>query len=86
MKTNLREVANSSDIAVPETGAFSGQSWGYLFALLGTVFFSMKSIFVKLIYQPRDGVELNGVEAITIMAMRSPSIFSPALFCIANLT
>jgi len=30
----------------------------------------MKSIFVKLIYQPVDGMEINGVEAITIMAMR----------------
>lgn len=49
---------------------FSGQNWGYVLALLGTVFFSMKTIFVKLIYQPVDGLEMNGVEAITIMAMR----------------
>lgn len=67
MKTNLREVAAASEI---ESGAFSGQNWGYVFALLGTVFFSMKSIFVKLIYQPIDGMAINGVEAITIMAMR----------------
>lgn len=67
MKTNLREVAAASDI---DPRAFSGQNWGYVFALLGTVFFSMKSIFVKLIYQPVDGMAVNGVEAITIMAMR----------------
>jgi len=68
MKTNLREVAAASQIE--STPKFSGQNWGYVFALLGTVFFSMKSIFVKLIYQPVDGMEINGVEAITIMAMR----------------
>jgi len=68
MKTNLREVAAASQIEF--TPKFSGQNWGYVFALLGTVFFSMKSIFVKLIYQPVDGMEVNGVEAITIMVMR----------------
>ena len=68
MKTNLREVAAAFQIE--STPKFSGQNWGYVFALLGTVFFSMKSIFVKLIYQPVDGMALNGVEAITIMAMR----------------
>ena len=68
MKTNLREVLTAP---VLEAGSsFSGQNWGYVLALLGTVFFSMKSIFVKLIYQPVDGMEINGVEAITIMAMR----------------
>jgi drug/metabolite transporter (DMT)-like permease len=68
MKTNLREVALAQGHEAPQN--FSGQNWGYVFALLGTVFFSMKSIFVKLIYQPVDGMEINGVEAITIMAMR----------------
>jgi len=70
MKTNLREVT-SAPLLDSKTGAsFSGQNWGYVFALLGTVFFSMKSIFIKLIYQPVDGMSVNGVEAITIMAMR----------------
>jgi len=55
MKTNLREVAAAFQIE--STPKFSGQNWGYVFALLGTVFFSMKSIFVKLIYQPVDGME-----------------------------
>ncbi len=68
MKTNLREVSHSS--ALGSRSNFSGQNWGYVLALLGTVFFSMKSIFVKLIYQPVDGMGINGVEAITIMAMR----------------
>ncbi|MEP3891073.1 MAG: DMT family transporter [Hellea sp.] len=70
MKTNLREVSAASQLSARSPTAFGGQNWGYVFALLGTVFFSMKSIFVKLIYQPVDGMALNGVEAITIMAMR----------------
>lgn len=68
MKTNLREVSHPS--ALGSRSNLSGQNWGYVLALLGTVFFSMKSIFVKLIYQPVDGMGINGVEAITIMAMR----------------
>ena len=68
MKTNLREVSSAPALTVRST--FSGQNWGYVLALLGTVFFSMKTIFVKLIYQPVDGMEINSVEAITIMAMR----------------
>lgn len=70
MKTNLREVASAPQIETAQDAAFSARNWGYVFALLGTVFFSVKSIFVKLIYQPVDGMEVNGVEAITIMAMR----------------
>ena len=70
MKTNLREVASAPHIEAGKGRGFSGRNWGYVLALLGTVFFSMKSIFVKLIYQPVDGMEINGVEAITIMAMR----------------
>ena len=68
MKTNLREVSSAPALTVRST--FGGQNWGYVLALLGTVFFSMKTIFVKLIYQPVDGMEINSVEAITIMAMR----------------
>lgn len=70
MKTNLREVSAAQQFDDVSSSAFGSQNWGYFFALLGTVFFSMKSIFVKLIYQPVDGMALNGVEAITIMAMR----------------
>ena len=70
MKTNLREVAAAAELEGVPASAFGGRNWGYVFALLGTVCFSMKSIFVKLIYQPVNGMEVNGVEAITIMAMR----------------
>lgn len=70
MKTNLREVTSAPLLDTKASTSFSGQNWGYVFALLGTVFFSMKSIFIKLVYQPVDGMGINGVEAITIMAMR----------------
>ena len=70
MKTNLREVSSAALTEPIITRIFSGRNWGYVFALLGTVFFSMKAIFVKLIYQPVDGLSVNSVEAITIMAMR----------------
>lgn len=68
MKTNLREI--SAPFTEAPSHRISGQNWGYVLAFFGTVFFSMKSIFVKLIYQPVDGMTINGVEAITIMAMR----------------
>ena len=70
MKTNLREVAVAAEMDAETESSFSHRNWGYVLALLGTVFFSMKSIFVKMIYQPVDGLGLNSVEAITIMAMR----------------
>lgn len=70
MKTNLREVTTAPLMGESQNAGFGGRNLGYFLALIGTVFFSMKSIFVKLIYQPVNGMELNGVEAITIMAMR----------------
>ena len=68
MKSNLREVSAAANLE--PSLSVHGRNWGYVLALFGTVFFSMKAIFVKLIYQPVDGMEVNGVEAITIMAMR----------------
>ncbi|WP_051279506.1 DMT family transporter [Hellea balneolensis] len=70
MKTNLREVTTAPLMGEAQSSGFGGRNLGYLLALIGTVFFSMKSIFVKLIYQPVDGMAINSVEAITIMAMR----------------
>ena len=70
MKTNLREVAVAAEMDAGAQSFFNHRNWGYVLALLGTVFFSMKVIFVKMIYQPVEGLELNSVEAITIMAMR----------------
>lgn len=67
MRPTLREyVTGSSDKAAP----MSGLGWGYLFGALGAVLFSMKAIFVKLAYQPVDGMAANQVDAITLMALR----------------
>ena len=70
MKTNLREVSSAPLTEPAVIRTFSGRNWGYVFALVGTVLFSMKAIFIKLVYQPGDGLSENSVEAITIMAMR----------------
>ncbi|MGB0906623.1 MAG: DMT family transporter [Maricaulaceae bacterium] len=48
----------------------AGRNWGYVLALFGTIFFSMKAILVKLVYLPGGGLEENQLDAITIMAMR----------------
>jgi len=45
-------------------------TWGYIFAFIGTVLFSMKAILVKLAYQPIDGLAENALDAITIMTLR----------------
>lgn len=67
MRPTLREYVG----AAPERSAvMSGQNWGYVFGALGAVLFSMKAIFVKLAYQPVDGMAENGVDAITLMALR----------------
>jgi len=70
MKTNLREVTTAPLLQPDPVSGFNSRNWGYVYALVGTVFFSMKSIFIKLVYQPVDGLAANSVEAITIMAMR----------------
>ena len=73
MRTTLREISTPlSDIKSSDTkpAAMEGKNWGYVFALVGTILFSMKAILVKLIYQPTEGMAVNAVDAITIMALR----------------
>ncbi len=67
MRPTLREY-----VAGARTGApvLAGQNWGYVFGAIGAVLFSMKAIFVKLAYQPVDGVSANEIDAISLMAMR----------------
>ncbi len=43
---------------------------GYVFALIGASFFSLKAVLVKLAYQPADGLALNALEPITLLALR----------------
>lgn len=68
MRTNLREISAPLTDAKPTV--MGGRNWGYVFALLGTILFSMKAILVKLIYQPTEGMALNSLDAITVMALR----------------
>ena len=68
MRPTLREyVAGTTQTTAAN---MSGMGWGYLFGALGAVLFSMKAIFVKLAYQPVDGMATNQVDAITLMALR----------------
>lgn len=69
MKLNLREVTSPLDQG-PTTAPMSGVGWGYIFAVLGTVLFSMKAIIVKLAYQPTAGMAENALDAITLMTLR----------------
>ncbi len=69
MKSTLRELS-APLVTAEKPRAMSGRHWGYVFALLGTILFSSKVIFVKLAYQPSAGMAENQLEAITIMALR----------------
>lgn len=67
MRPTLREyVAGTAD----RPPIMSGLGWGYFFGALGAVLFSMKAIFVKLAYQPVDGLTANELDAITLMGLR----------------
>ena len=70
MKTNLREISTATWQAAANSPTLSGRGIGYVFAFFGTVLFSMKAIFVKLIYQPQSGLPENALDAITIMTLR----------------
>lgn len=70
MTQNLRELSAAPILETETPARFSGAKWGYIFACLGTVFFSMKSILIKLAYLPGGGLEANELDAITIMALR----------------
>lgn len=67
MRPTLREYVAGTTERPP---VMSGIGWGYLFGAFGAVLFSLKAIFVKLAYQPVDGLAANQIDAITLMAMR----------------
>ena len=69
MTQNLREVSTVS-LSNTANPPMSAPMWGYLFGLFGTIFFSMKAIFIKLAYQPMDGLPENAIDAITLMTLR----------------
>jgi len=71
MKTNLREITTASFIEDKAVSLSPGQrGWGYIFAAIGSVLFSMKAIFIKLAYMPSVGFEENQLDAITLLALR----------------
>lgn len=70
MTQNLREVSTAPYLSDPKPPRLSAPIWGYIIGLLGTVLFSMKAIFIKLAYQPVDGLPENAIDAITLMALR----------------
>lgn len=69
MKQSLREVSTAPLIETSKQ-PLSGLGWGYVFAFVGTILFSMKAILVKLAYQPTGDLVANELDAITIMALR----------------
>ncbi len=70
MRTTLRETTGdallSHELDLPRSKA----RWGYVFAALGAMLYSMKAIFVKLAYLPGGGLAANDLDAITLMALR----------------
>jgi len=67
---NLRELANPFIRTGKDDKRLSGPGWGYVFGLIGTVFFAMKAIMVKLAYLPGGGLGANEIEPITLVALR----------------
>lgn len=70
MRTTWRETA-----VEPLLGESSPQpphkaKAGYIFAAIGAMLFSMKAVLVKLAYLPGDGLNVNDLDAITLMALR----------------
>lgn len=68
MKFSLRSISAAPILSEGTTGR--ADIWGYIFALIGTAFFAMKAIFVKLAYLPSSDVTVDGVEPVTLLALR----------------
>lgn len=70
MAQNLREISTAPMLTPTQPSTMRFQIWGYIFAAIGAVFFSMKAIFVKLAYLPNVDANIDEVEAITLLALR----------------
>ena len=67
---NARSMS-AAPILAPDTPFSARQrGWGYVMAAIGAVLFSLKAIFIKLAYQPVDGMAENQIDVITLMALR----------------
>ncbi len=67
MKFNLRSIAAAPIVHGDQAGT-RADIWGYVLALVGAAFFSLKAIFVKLAYQSDSLAE--PVDALTLLALR----------------
>lgn len=70
MRTTLRETTGEALLRDRKPVTPSKAKWGYVFAALGAMLYSMKAIFVKLAYLPSGGLGANDLDAITLMALR----------------
>lgn len=75
MKTSLREMSAAPLLEdephpLPPSLTKKALIWGYIFGAFGAALYSMKAVLIKLAYLPGDGLAVNGVDPITLMALR----------------
>lgn len=70
MVQNLREISAAPLLQERERYTSGEQRLGYIFAAIGAVMFSLKAIFIKLAYQSGDGLAVNEIDSITLVALR----------------
>ena len=77
MREMLVPLGKTSDVQIDQDGSAQDGSvmgrarlTGYVFGLLGAVFFSMKAIFIKLAYLPVEGQTIAPIDPITLMVLR----------------
>lgn len=70
MRATLRGITGDALLSPPKDRPVTNARWGYVFAALGAMLYSMKAIFVKVAYLPGGGLDANSLDAITLMALR----------------
>jgi len=70
MRPTFRETTSEALLGERQKTNAPHPKWGYIFAAVGAVLYSMKAVFVKLAYLPGGGLEANDLDAITLMALR----------------
>lgn len=80
MKQNMREMLVPIEPAQEGSAIGRARIMGYVFGLLGAVFFSFKAIFIKLAYKPVQGEILAPIDPITLMVLRMGFAFPIYVF------
>ena len=70
MRATFRETTTDALLTESDRPDAPNPKWGYIFAAVGAMLYSMKAVFVKLAYLPGGGLEANSLDAITLMALR----------------